>query len=349
MFQEALTYDDVILEPKFSEIRSRKDLDISNNLGSIPLNIPIVSAPMDTVTGHEMATAMALAGGLGVIHRYNSINEQVTEFRSCGPVKACLLPKNIGVAIGATGDYMERAEALVEAGASVFCVDVAHGHHIFVKEALRNLRDKFGKNIHIMTGNVATPQAFKDLADWGADSIRVGIGGGSTCSTRLNTGHGIPNISSIMGCYQVFKGSGPTLIADGGIRKPGDMVKAFAAGADLVMCGSMLAGTKESPGEVIDSVDSLGRPQQVKRYRGMASREAQNNWRGKSSSPEGIATSIPYKGSVNHILDDICGNIKSGLSYSGATTIKELREKADFIKQSSASVTEGFTHILNKS
>lgn len=340
--QKALTYDDVILVPKYSEIRSRSQVDISMKLGMAEkLTLPVISAPMDTVSGHKMALAMQEAGGLGIIHRYNTIEEQVKEFEESG--------RTAGVAVGATGDFFERATALWLAGATIFCVDVAHGHHAIVREALARLKKAYGSDIHIMTGNVATGDAFKDLANWGADSIRVGVGGGSTCSTRLNTGHGVPNFSSIQSCFQVFKGKGgPALVADGGIRKAGDMVKAFAAGADFVMCGSMLAGTEESPGLVIDSVDSLGRPQQVKRYRGMASREAQNNWRGKSSSPEGIATSIPYKGSVKPILADIAGNIKSGLSYSGATNIRELRENAEFVLQSSASIQEGFTHILNK-
>ena len=342
--QKALTYDDVILVPKYSEIRSRLEPDLTSYLGDVAtLTLPIISAPMDTVTGHEMAVAMCDAGAMGIIHRYNTIDEQVEEF---GKVpEDCVA----GVAVGASGDYMERVEALYAAGAEVFCIDVAHGHHVLVRDALNILRDRYGNNIHIMAGNIATGDAFKDLANWGADSIRVGIGGGSICSTRLNTGHGVPNFSSIQSCFQAFGGNGgPALVADGGIRKTGDIVKALAAGADFVMCGSMLAGTKESPGEVIDSVDNIGRPQKVKRYRGMASREAQNNWRGTSGAPEGISSSVEYKGPVTPILSDMAGLIKSGLSYSGARNIRELRQKAEFITQSTASIQEGFTHILNK-
>lgn len=342
MFQEALTFDDVILEPQYSEIGSRSDPDISSDLGrwgkvGLRLSLPIIASPMDTVTEHKMANTIFKSGGLGIIHRYNTIDEQVNQFDMV--YEEC----TAGVAIGASGDFMERAEALYGEGAQIFCIDVAHGHHILVKQAISALRDKFGSNIHIMAGNVATVFGFADLAEWGADSIRVGIGGGSICSTRLNTGHGIPNLSSIMACYEVFKGKGPALIADGGIRGPGDIVKSLAAGADFVMCGSLLAGTDETPGEVLNVGGD-----KVKEYRGMASREAQNDWRGTSSSPEGIATIVPYKGSVEPILNDLSSLTRSGLSYSGARSIRELRQKAKFVRQSSASMREASTHILNR-
>jgi IMP dehydrogenase len=201
-----------------------------------------------------------------------------------------------------------------------------------------------------MAGNVATGESFLRLAQWGVDSIRVGIGGGSICSTRINTGFGVPNLSAIFDCVSTWQAQvvakklplvKPSLIIDGGIKTAGDIVKALAAGADFVMCGSLLAGTDETPGEL---VDIMGHPH--KSYRGMASREAQTDFKGSSSSPEGIATHIPWKGSVDSILKDLAGNIKSGFSYAGARNIKELRLRAQFIKQTQAGQHESFTHIL---
>ena len=192
-----------------------------------------------------------------------------------------------------------------------------------------------------MAGNVATLEAFNDLADWGADSIRVGIGGGSICSTRLNTGHGVPTYQSVVDCARSDRDA--KLIADGGIKNAGDIVKALAAGADFVMLGSMLAGTDESPGETFTSENK-----KYKVYRGMASRSAQMEWRGKSSSPEGVSTTIPHKGSVVDILQDITGNIKSGFSYTGATSLEILQSKATFIRQTHAGQLESSTHILRR-
>jgi IMP dehydrogenase len=352
MFQEALTFDDVILEPQYSEVQSRTHPDISRKLRGLDRNfwLPVISSPMDTVTEAEMVIAMGRAGGLGIIHRYNTIEEQVNICKRIVELEGDEF-NDWGAAIGASSEFVgtnpvqfiERAEALYDAGTNIFCIDVAHGHHIFVKLAIKKLRDMFGSNIHIMAGNVATARGFADLAEWGADSIRVGIGGGSICSTRLNTGHGIPNLSSIQACYEVFKGHGPALIIDGGIRGPGDIVKALAAGADFVMCGSLLAGTDEAPGEVLN-VDG----KKVKEYRGMASREAQHAWRGTSSAAEGISTIVPYKGPVKPVLEDLSALTKAGLSYSGARNIEDFREKAKFVKQSAASVAEAYTHILNR-
>ena len=192
-----------------------------------------------------------------------------------------------------------------------------------------------------MAGNVATLEAFNDLADWGANSIRVGIGGGSICSTRINTGHGIPTYQSIHDCS--YSNRDAKIIADGGIKNSGDIVKALAAGADFVMLGSMLAGTDESPGEIFTSGNK-----KYKVYRGMASRSAQMDWRGKSSSPEGVSTTIPYKGSVVNILQDVAGNIKSGFSYSGVRDLRELQSKATFLQQTPAGQYESSTHILRR-
>ena len=192
-----------------------------------------------------------------------------------------------------------------------------------------------------MAGNVATGQGGLDLALWGADSIRVGIGGGSICSTRLVSGHGVPTFQSVIDCVEA--GCPVPIIADGGMKTSGDVVKALAAGADFVMLGSMLAGTDQSPGQVFDAGNK-----KYKVYRGMASSEAQVNWRGKTSTPEGISTTIPYKGDVNTILADLRGGIQSGMSYSGARTIQELQAKAQFIRQTPAGQAESYTHILSR-
>jgi len=333
-----LSFDDVLLVPHYSDIESRKALHTSNGLDSrIALDLPIISSPMDTVTEVDMAFAMGSHGGLGIIHRYNSVGEQAKLVKSAKAHGT----DNVGAAIGVTGDYQERASELVKAGANVLCVDVAHGHHSMMRDALKHLKGKYGNDMHIMAGNVATGQGSVDVANWGADSVRVGIGGGSICSTRLVSGHGAPTLQSIIDC--VSSGCPVPIIADGGIKTSGDIVKALAAGADFVMLGSMLAGTDQSPGQVFDNGNK-----KYKVYRGMASSEAQVNWRGKTSTPEGISTTIPYKGDVNNILADLRGGIQSGMSYSGARTIKELQVKATFVQQTSAGRGESYTHILSR-
>ena len=213
--RETLTFDDVLLVPGYSEIKSRSEINLSTEVPkACHLNIPIVSSPMDTVTESEMIIAMAVAGGLGIVHRYNSIKDQakiVSAAKNTLPSSA-----GIGAAVGVSGDFEERACALFDAGANILCVDIAHGHHILMKTALTRLRSVFGDTVHIMAGNVATLGAFNDLADWGADSIRVGVGGGSICSTRVMTGHGVPTLQSVIDCSKSDRDA--VLVADGGIK-----------------------------------------------------------------------------------------------------------------------------------
>ncbi len=336
--KEALTYDDVLLTPQYSDIKSRKEVNLISALdASLILNLPIISSPMDTVTESEMAYTMDSLGGLGIIHRYNSIEEQaglVAEVISAGATK-------VGAAIGISGDYFERAQTLVENGVSVLCVDVAHGHHILMKDVLGVLKKSFGDSVHIMAGNVATLEGINDLAQWGANSVRCNIGGGSICSTRIQTGHGLPGLQTIFDCAQTEHDV--AIIADGGIRTAGDIVKAIAAGADFVMLGSLLAGTDETPGEVVQLPGGM-----KKRYRGMASKDAQMDWRGRYSSNEGVSTFIDYKGSVVDILEDLRGGVLSGLSYSGCRTIKRLQTTAQWTRQTTAGLSESKTHILSK-
>ena len=299
---------------------------------------------MDTVTESQMALSMFAHGGLGVIHRYNSSQEQCEMVREVAETleeKACSDISRISAAIGTSVAFPGRIKFLYECGVRIFCVDVAHGHHKLVENSIKTLKDTFGASVAIIAGNVATAHGFEDLSEWGADAIRVGIGGGSICSTRIQTGHGVPTLQSIFDCNNAGDAD---IIADGGIKTAGDIVKCLAAGASMVMLGSMLAGTTETPGEVFQSSDN----KRYKVYRGMASPEAQIAWRGQARSLEGISTTVPYKGSVVDILHRLEKNIKSGLSYTGARNLKEFRAKAKFIKQTSSGLSESKTHILNR-
>lgn len=337
---KTLSFDDVLLTPQYSNIKTRAEVSTETDLGrGIVLDLPLISSPMDTISEQAMALAMQSAGGIAVIHRYNTIQKQV---EIVSEVTRGKYPFSIGAAIGASADYLERADALYSAGVNLLCIDIAHGHHTLMEEALTTLKNKFNGSIHIMAGNVATLEGFNALADWGADSIRVGIGGGSICSTRIQTGHGVSTFQSVLDCAKSDRDA--KLIADGGIRNSGDIVKALAAGADAVMVGSLLAGSSETPGAIHVGTDG----KEYKLYRGMASRNAQLDWRGKSASPEGISTTIRYKGETGAVLRDIHGGIKSGLSYSGARSLMQLQTKCQFNEQTSAGQSESFTHILRR-
>ena len=335
--RNTITFNDVLLVPKYSEVLSRKQIDLSVDLGHYLLNLqcPFVSSPMDTVTEHTMAIAMAKHGGLGIIHRYNTIEGQAGIVR-----EVQMKTDKVAAAIGVSGDFLERAQEVASEGAKILCVDVAHGHHILMKNALKKLRSIFGDDIHIMAGNVATLDGFNDLADWGANSVRVGIGGGSICSTRIQTGHGVPTLQSVLDCVKTDRDA--LIIADGGMKSTGDIAKAIAAGADLVMCGSLFAGTKESPGEVFSAPDN----KKYKVYRGMASIEAQKDWKGSHNSVEGISTTIPYKGSIERIIELMKKQLSSACSYSGAINLNEFRNNSELIVQSSSAQLESSTHIL---
>lgn len=342
MFREALAYDDILMVPQYSDIESRKEVNIGNWLDEsrgLWFDLPIISAPMDTVCEDQMAITLGKMGGLGIVHRYNTIQRQC----EIADIINEEIGSKFGCAIGITGDYLERAEALVEGGVKILCLDVAHGDHILMKKALITLREKLGDGPHLMAGNVATLDGFNNLASWGANSIRVGIGGGSICSTRIQTGHGVPSLDSVLDCVRTDKNV--VVIADGGIKNSGDIVKALGVGGDFAMLGSILAGTSKSPGEVYISARS---GEATKVYRGMASKDAQMDWRGKVSSLEGISTTIPYKGETSDIINQLENGIRSGFSYSGARTIAELWAKAKFIRQTSAGTRESDTHILTR-
>ena len=329
-----ITYDDVLLVPQYSDIISRKEVNLTTDFGKgIELSLPIIASPMDTVSEADMAGNLNELGGLSIIHRYNTVEEQSAMIASLG--KKVL----VGAAVGVLDDYMDRSRAAIEAGAKVICIDVAHGHHVLVKRAIQSIRELVGDDIHIMAGNVATLEGFNDLADWGADSIRCNIGGGSICTTRIQTGHGVPGLETILQCAKSDRDA--KIIADGGIKNSGDIVKAFAAGADAVMLGSLLAGTDCSPGTIFKTETGELR----KTYRGMASADAQRDWRGRVSSCEGISSSVPYRGKLADVIKELDRGIRSGLSYSGARSVRELQAKAQWMQQSNAGATESSAHI----
>ena len=335
--RKCLSYDDVLLVPQYSDIKSRKEVTIGNSLGhNLYFDLPVISSPMDTVTEASMSNAMSMAGGFGIIHRYNTIEAQ------CKIIEELPVETFKASAVGVTGDFFERSQALVESGVRLLCLDVAHGHHIMMKHALEKIKKDL--NVHVMAGNVATREGFEDLCDWGADSVRCNIGGGSICSTRVQTGHGIPGLQTIFDCSMSNHTRNVKIIADGGLKNSGDIVKALAAGADFVMVGSLLSGTIETPGEVYHGTDGS----RYKTYRGMASKDAQKNWRNKTSSIEGVSTVVSFKGPVSEVLSELAVGIRSGLSYSGARTISELQSKAEFVSQTPAGQVESSAHILGK-
>jgi IMP dehydrogenase len=333
---KAMCFDDILLVPQKSSVSSRHEVDLSMSIGfknkKINLSLPVIAAPMDTVCDTEMCIAMHNAGGMGILHRYMSYQEQILKSQN-------LLEKEIrfGVAIASNNGYLAQADHLYNIGVRVFLVDTANGHGTYATKAVAQLRNAF-KDAHIMAGNVSTKDGFLRLAEAGADSIRVGIGGGSACTTRLVSGHGVPTLQSIMDCAETFQEC--SIIADGGIKTSGDMVKSFAAGADAVMIGSMLAGTDEAPGEMLVSADG----REVKAFRGMASASAQKDATGKVSVPEGISTTVPYKGSVSHILDQIRGGLGSGCSYTGVEKLSFIEEFSEYVTVSALSVNESIPH-----
>lgn len=329
---QSFTFDDVLLIPTYNHYESRRlvDTSVTDKTGRLTLNLPVFTSNMDTITEHEMANFIAAKGGLGVLHRFMSVEDNVTEFKRCTP--------QTFVSIGCSKEALARAEALRDAGALHFCVDVAHAHAKYVGHTLKLVKQMI-PNACIMAGNVATYAGADYLASCGADLIKVGIGGGSICTTRIKTGFGVPTLFSVQECARVDR----SIIADGGIRTPGDIVKALAFGADFVMLGGMLSGTRVTPGEVI--TDAAGR--KVKVYRGMASREAQADFMGTMpewKTAEGAAFHVPYTENEEEIIADIIGGLRSGLTYGGSATIRELQRKLNFSLITPAARQESLAH-----
>ena len=472
-FREGLTFDDVLLVPKYSDITSRSQTDLSTKLSrNISINIPFVSANMDTVTESSMAVAMARAGGIGIIHRFLSIQEQTNEVlkvKRSGSVmienpysissdksirdaidyaddreisgllvvdsnskligivterdllfadpngcvsdvmtkdvvtakpgvtldeakdilhnhrieklpiiddseiiKGLITSKDItnnadypnaskdqkgsplvGAAVGVKGDFLERSESLLEAGADILVVDIAHGHSENAINTVRNIKKAF-PNCELIAGNIATAQGTEDLIKAGVDAVKIGVGSGSICITRVITGSGVPQLTAVMDCAKIGKDYGIPIISDGGTRTSGDATKALASGASSVMVGSMLGGTDESPGTVLTK-----NGKRFKVYRGMASLAASIGRKSKETGSisldddlndyvaEGVEAMVPYKGTVTDILKQLTGGVRSGLSYCGAHSIPQMQENAEFIKMSRAGFAESQPHDVS--
>ena len=339
----SLTYDDVQIKPQLSDIEHRKDCQtITQVTKNVWLDIPLVSSPMDTVTDYEMCMEMDRLGGMGFLHRFNKpfeIANTIQWFRNEKP------DGTIGASIGVTGDYLKNAQLYVDNGAQVILIDVAHGHHKLVEKAVRSIKDEVKGTYDLLVGNIATEEAARDLCEWGADGLRIGIGGGSLCSTRIQTGVGLPMVSSIRDCVAVADEYDVPCMADGGVRSPSDVCKGLGSGADTIMLGSLLSGTKESPG----TITKQGMwPNEVlqKKYRGSASLESKTD-RGESKNVEGYSTTITYKGKVKRIVNDIMDGLRSSMSYVGAKNILEYQVKCDFVRVTSNGVTEAKPHLLN--
>lgn len=359
--QEYFTFDDVLILPQFSEITSRKDVDLTTNLsGDVQLSLPIISANMDTITDDKMAIKMAKLGGMGILHRFSSIDDNVKSFKNV--LNAFIRPFQVGVSIGLGNLEKERFHALYDTGARVFCIDVAHGAQLSVVEQAQYIKNAH-VDITLIVGNFATNQTiqeFNDRCEGIVDSYKVGIGGGSVCSTRIKTGIGMPQLSAI---FETSKNNGYTVIADGGIKTPGDAAKALAMGANAIMIGGMLAGTEETPGEVVYEnyvelydhsespsklIGKIGQGSRFKTYRGSASKESYDH-QGKNSdwrTAEGVSTKVPYKGSVESIIKDIEGGIRSSMTYTGSKNLKEFKERSEFIRVSDSTKIENTPHKL---
>jgi len=332
--QTAYTFDDIILVPQFSTLKSRNDANPTIKFWKYDLSAPIISANMETITGPDMAISMWSLGGIGALHRFQSIEQNVEDYKKVVSAGADCL-----VSIGVNEDARSRAEALFSAGARMFVIDIAHGHSVMMKEIVEWLREKFKEEVFIVAGNIATGYAAKELYEWGADCIKVGLGNGSICTTRVITGHGMPSFTAIKDCAYWSKNNGKLLIADGGMRSSGDIVKAIVAGADCVMIGGLISGTKEAPGDI--TFNDEGKKKKL--YKGSSTYE-----RGPGIAKEGIEIEIDYKGEVSSIINDLVGGIKSGMSYSNAKTIGELRKNARFKIQTMAGYLEGLPHMRGK-
>lgn len=349
---ELITFDDVLIKPRLSTIKSRSEVNLSTQLGPLKLSLPILSANMDTITGTEMAIAMWIRGGLGVLHRFQGIVEnitQLTEARRQGAEPA--------VSIGLGKEELERAENLYRNGARVIVIDVAHAAQIQVVEQFVAVKEKCPE-AYLVVGNFATGESIMEfigecgyafVKDFNKDAaVKVGIGPGSACTTRIKTGVGIPQLSAIVDCAK----TGVTIIADGGMKTPGDIAKALAAGARAVMLGGMLAGTEETPGEIetiVTKHGNFGEPvesKQVKKYRGSASKESYE-LQGKRSSwrtAEGESFTVLCKGRVGAVLSDIEGGLRSAFTYVGARNLQEFQQKAILMRVSTNSVKESGAH-----
>ena len=346
--KEALTFDDVTLAPKYSEILPSEVNTSVNLTKNLKLKIPLLSSAMDTVTESDMAIAIAKAGGIGVIHRNLDIKKQVLEIKKVKKYKLL-----VGAAVGASIAEFDRAKAILKEGVDLIVVDTAHGHTKKVGEIVKYIKKIKAKNTALCAGNIATPEAAKFLIKLGVDIIKVGIGPGSICTTRLVAGIGVPQLSAILSVRNAFKKRNVKIISDGGIKYSGDLAKAFAAGADAVMIGSLFAGTDETPGRLIKIRGKL-----FKSFRGMGSVGAMNKGsadryfqtKQKDISkyvPEGVDGFVKYKGDVGSIIFKLIGGLKSSMGYLGSKDIVKLRNKPQFVKITKAGFYESMVHNVD--
>ena len=346
--KEALTFDDVTLAPKYSEILP-SEVDTSVNLTkNFKLKIPLLSSAMDTVTESKMAIAIAKAGGIGVIHRNLDVKKQILEIQKVKKQKLL-----VGAAVGAGPKELERAKAIIQEGVDLIVVDTAHGHTKKVGEMIKFINKIRNNKIALCAGNIATPEAAKYLIKLGVDIIKVGIGPGSICTTRLVAGIGVPQLSAILSVRNGLKNKNVKIISDGGIKYSGDLAKAFAAGADAVMIGSLFAGTDEAPGKLIKKNGKL-----FKSFRGMGSVGAMNKGsadryfqtKQKDASkyvPEGVEGFAKYKGDVGNIIYKLIGGLRSSMGYLGSKEITKLRIKPNFVKITKAGFYESMVHNVD--
>jgi len=352
-----LTYDDIQLVPQYSEIPSRTQINlktlVSRRYGILN---PIVASPMDTVCELEMAYKIFLLGGVGCIHRFNTIQEQSkiikelyhriysedwgNQFESWGVMidnwHSEIPHVPIMASIGVSESDKDRAKSLIDSGCNILLIDVAHGHHKNVEKMLKWCKQNLDDKVDIIAGNIATKEAAQELESWGADGLRVGIGGGSLCTTRVKTGFGVPNVSCLEDIVSVSK---TPVMADGGIRSSGDISKALAIGASSVMLGSLIAGTDEAPGQIVETNKGL-----YKRYRGSASLETKVTHGQQTRNVEGESTTIPYKGGVKFIVNGLLDGIKSALSYGGAKTLEHFNPP--YVKVTNSGINEAKPHLL---
>ena len=355
--RNSLTYDDIQLVPQYSNIPTRTQIKlhtlVSRRYGLLN---PIVASPMDTVCGLEMAYKMFKLGGVGCIHRFNSIEEQSkiikelyhriyseewgNQFESWGVMvdnwhsEIPHIP--IMASIGVSESDKDRAKSLVDSGCNIIVIDVAHGHHKNVEKMLMWCKNNLDDKVDIIAGNIATKEAAQELESWGADGLRVGIGGGSLCTTRVKTGFGVPNVSCLEDIISVAK---TPVMADGGIRSSGDISKALAIGASSVMLGSLIAGTDEAPGQIVETQKGL-----YKRYRGSASLETKVTHGQQTRNVEGESTTIPYKGGVKFIVNGLIDGVKSALSYGGAKDLEDFNPP--YVKVTNSGINEAKPHLL---
>ena len=344
-----LTYDDVLLLPDESDVVPSEVNTRTRLTRNIEIDVPVISSAMDTVTEARMAVAMAKAGGIGIIHRNLSIEDQVKNVVEA--IKSGL----VGAAVGVGDDGFARASAIIEAGVDVVVVDTAHGHHRAVLDAVARIRKAF-PHINIIGGNIATRAGAQALINAGVDAVKVGVGPGSICTTRVVAGVGVPQVTAIMEAHKACVKAGIPLIADGGLQFSGDIVKAIVAGADSVMLGSLLAGTDESPGEILE-INGL----KYKGYRGMGSLGAMQS-RGEQKSyskdrymqddvlaedklvPEGIEGKVAARGPVSTVVHQLVGGLRSGMGYAGAPTISDLQKHGRLIQITAAGLQESHPH-----